>query len=88
MAERGLRLSTEKTVVRHVDAGFEFLGMSVRKYSGTMLIKPSKKGVLSFLASVRKLIKTHPTIATAALIKMLNPRIRGWANCHAQAGGL
>ena len=82
LAERGLRLSAEKTVVRHVDGGFDFLGMTVRKYRGKMLIKPSKKGVLSFLESVRKLIKQHPTITTAALIKMLNPRIRGWANYH------
>jgi RNA-directed DNA polymerase len=82
LAERGLRLSAEKTVVRHVDAGFDFLGMTVRKYRGTMLIKPAKKGVLSFLASVRKLIKQHPTITVAALIRILNPRIRGWANYH------
>lgn len=65
-----------------MDAGFDFLGMTVRKYRGTMLIKPSKKGVLSFLESVRKLIKKHPTITTAALIKMLNPHIRGWANYY------
>ena len=82
LAERGLRLSAEKTVVRHVDAGFDFLGTTVRKYRGKMLIKPSKNGVLSFLESVRKLIKEHPTIATVALIKVLNPRIRGWANYH------
>jgi RNA-directed DNA polymerase len=82
LAKRGLRLSAEKTVVRHVDAGFDFLGTTVRKYRGTMLIKPSKKGVFSFLESVRKLIKKHPTITTAALIGMLNPRIRGWANYY------
>ncbi len=82
LAERGLRLSAEKTVVRHVDAGFDFLGTTVRKYRGKMLIKPSKNGVLSFLESVRKFIKEHPTIATVALIKVLNPRIRGWANYH------
>ena len=29
LAERGLRLSAEKTVVRHVDEGFDFLGMTV-----------------------------------------------------------
>jgi RNA-directed DNA polymerase len=67
LAEKGLRLSAEKTVARHVDAGFDFLGMTVRKYRGKMLIKPSKKGVLSFLENVRELIKKHPTITTAAL---------------------
>jgi RNA-directed DNA polymerase len=82
LSERGLRLSAEKTVVRHVDAGFDFLGMTVRKYRGTLLIRPSKKGVLSFLKGVRVVIKEHSTVTTAALIGMLNPMIRGWANYH------
>jgi len=61
LAEGGLRLSAEKTVVRHVDEGFDFLGMTVRKYRGKMLIKPSKKGVLSFLASPKPARSGRPS---------------------------
>jgi RNA-directed DNA polymerase len=41
--ERGLELSPVKTVITHVEKGFDFLGQNVRKYpNGKLLIKPSK----------------------------------------------
>ncbi len=30
--ERGLSLSPEKTVITHIDEGFDFLGQNIRKY--------------------------------------------------------
>jgi RNA-directed DNA polymerase len=74
LAERGLRLSAKRRSSGMWTRAFDFLAMTVRKYRGKMLIKPSKKGVLSFLESVRKLIKQHPTITTAALIKAEPPQ--------------
>src|SRR5260370_34313740 len=32
MRERGLQLSPEKTVITHIEEGFDFLGQNVRKY--------------------------------------------------------
>jgi RNA-directed DNA polymerase len=43
LEERGLQLSAKKTVVTHIEDGFDFLGQNVRKYNGKILIKPSKK---------------------------------------------
>lgn len=57
MAERGLELSQEKTVITHIDEGFDFLGQNVRKYGGKILIKPAKDNVQAFLAKVRGIIK-------------------------------
>ncbi len=82
MAERGLQLSEEKTVITHIDDGFDFLGFNVRKYKGKMLIKPSKKNMKAFLAKVRKTIKDNPSIEQERLIQMLNPMIRGWVEYH------
>ena len=48
LAQRGLRLSPAKTRVTHIDEGFDFLGWNFRKYSGVLLIKPSKKNVQAF----------------------------------------
>ncbi|PZM50165.1 reverse transcriptase domain-containing protein, partial [Salmonella enterica] len=53
MAERGLQLSPEKTVITHIEQGFDFLGQNVRKYRGKMLIKLSRKNLRTFLAKVR-----------------------------------
>jgi RNA-directed DNA polymerase len=84
LKERGLELSVQKTKITHVDDGFDFLGFNVRKYKGKLLIKPSKKNVMSFLDEIRTLIKSNKTAKQENLIHLLNPKIRGWANyyCH------
>jgi RNA-directed DNA polymerase len=80
LAKRGLQLSEEKTRLTHIDDGFDFLGFNFRKYNGKLLTKPSKQSIKTFLANVRTLIKSHPTIKTEHLIWLLNPKLRGWAN--------
>lgn len=80
LKERGLELSQEKTKITHIDEGFDFLGVNVRKYGGKCIIKPSKKSVKSFLRSIRETIKSNPTAKTENLIYLLNPKIRGWTN--------
>jgi len=82
LAERGLQLSTEKTHVVPMDEGFDFLGWNFRKYSGTLLIKPSKKNVQVFYRKVKEVISTNKTAKQANLIRLLNPILRGWANYH------
>jgi RNA-directed DNA polymerase len=82
MAERGLSLSKEKTLITHIDRGFDFLGQNVRKYNGKMLIQPSKKNVKTFLKSVRDYLNSHKTVPASAVIAKLNPMIRGWCNYH------
>ena len=50
--------------------------------NGKLLIKPSKSNVLSFLRNLRELIRKHATISVNDLIKMMNPKLRGWANYY------
>src|SRR5258708_7059407 len=58
MKERGLHLEPSKTLITHIDEGFDFLGQNVRKYKAgkqhKLLIKPSKKNVKTFLQKVRR----------------------------------
>ena len=82
LATRGLRLSPTKTVVTHVDTGFNFLGQNVRKYRGKLLIKPSRKSVRALLGKAREIIRRGRTAPTGDLLVLLNPVIRGWANYH------
>ena len=83
LRERGLELSPTKTVITHVETGFDFLGQNVRRYpDGKLLIKPSKKNVKTFLDGIRRTIKAALGSSAADLIKQLNPKIRGWANYH------
>lgn len=82
LQERGLTLSEEKTHVTNINAGFDFLGFNLRKYKGKLLIKPSKSNVLSFLGNMRELIKKHVTTSVNDLIRMMNSKLRGWANYY------
>ena len=47
LAERGPRLSEEKTVITHIQDGFDFLGKTLRKF-GTQLISKRYRGCALF----------------------------------------
>ena len=82
LLERGLKLSPEKTLITHIENGFDFLSQTVRKYDGKYLTKPSKKAIKSFMDSIRKIIRSMRGASAEALIKRLNAAIRGWVNYH------
>jgi RNA-directed DNA polymerase len=81
-----LDLSAEKTVVTHIEQGFDFLGQTIRKYRRgkrtKFFITPSKKNVKAFLRKIRKRIKESRDLTAGELIAELNPQIRGWALYH------
>ena len=83
LQQRGLELSPKKTVITHVEKGFDFLGQNVRRYpNGKLLIKPSKKNLKTFLDGIRQTIRNARGMSAADLIDLLNPKIRGWAHYH------
>jgi RNA-directed DNA polymerase len=82
LAVRGLQLSEEKTRITHIDQGFDFLGWNFRKYSGKLLIKPSKKNVQTFYRKVADTISSNKAVRQEDLIRLLNPMLRGWAQYH------
>ncbi|NMM40950.1 group II intron reverse transcriptase/maturase [Pseudoalteromonas arctica] len=82
MAERGLTLSPEKTVITHIVEGFDFLGQNLRKYEGKLLIKPSQKNLRNLLQKVKSIVTGNKTVTASTLISLLNPVLRGWANYH------
>lgn len=82
MAERGLSLAPEKTLITHISDGFDFLGQNVRKYNGKCLIKPSRKNLHTFLTGIRQLVRSQKTVPAHVLVTNLNSKIRGWANYH------
>ncbi|ECY4647023.1 hypothetical protein ACCN59_004800 [Salmonella enterica subsp. enterica] len=82
LKERGLERSPEKTIATSISQGFDLLGFNIRKYRDNLLIKPIKNNVLTFIRNTRSLIKAHPTMATGELIRLLNPKLRGWGNYY------
>ena len=64
---RGLTLSEEKTKITHIDEGFDFLGFNIRKYKGTLLIKPSKKNVKELKHPVAYAVENYVIIPRSHL---------------------
>lgn len=88
LKERGLELSPEKTKIVHLSEGFNFLGFNVRHYRAArtskcgwkLLIKPSKESVQKLRDKLRAKWLSMPGQNVAAVVKQLNPVVRGWAN--------
>lgn len=83
LKERGLELSEEKTLITHIDDGFDFLGFNIRKYrNGTLLIKPSKKALKKFAEATHEIIYSMRSCRQADVIEKLNRMIAGWVNYY------
>ncbi len=82
LAERGLKLSAEKTRITHIDKGFDFLGQHVRRYGRKLLITPSRKNTQAFLTKVRVIVRANATAPQLQLIGALNRVVLGWTNYH------
>ena len=82
LQERGLRLSPEKTRITHIADGFDFLGVTLRKYQNKLRINPTRESLKAFLSKVRQLIRKGIALPQADLIKLLNPILRGWVNYY------
>lgn len=89
LAIRGLQLSEEKTRIVHLSQGFNFLGFNIRQYPKVntktgwkLLIKPSQESVQKLKDRLRTEWLSLKGHEMTAIIKKLNPIIRGWANYH------
>jgi RNA-directed DNA polymerase len=84
---RGLKINEDKTSIRHISEGFDFLGWAFRKFpNGALLCNISKQSVSRHRKEIKYLIKTihEPHI----LIPRLNEKIRGWMNYHHCCNGI
>ncbi|MDV3854896.1 group II intron reverse transcriptase/maturase [Elizabethkingia anophelis] len=89
LAQRGLKLSEEKTRIVHLTDGLDFLSFNVRLYQNAtarygykLLIKPSGKAEKAIRFKLKQEWKTCNGNNVDMVIKRLNPIIRGWANYH------
>ena len=83
----GLRLSDEKTGIRHIDEGFDFLGWRIQRQTrrGTkdrrfVYTWPARKALASVKARVRTITRQGTNHPLAHLLRQLNLMLRGWTN--------
>jgi len=82
LKERGLELSEQKTVITHIETGFDFLGHTVRKYRGKLLITPAKSKVKILRQKISCIVQSAKADSQLRLLRQLNPLLRGWANYY------
>ena len=87
LVNRGLELSPEKTNIRHITEGFDFLGLNLRHYKDKttktgykLLTKPSKKYLQKTRNDIREIFLSHHGKKVETLLGKINPVIRGKAN--------
>lgn len=84
----GLEISEEKSKLRDAREGFLFLGfqiIQVRKLTVGRYktkITPSKQKRLLFLKNIREVIQKNKSSSSYKLIRILRPKIIGWANYY------
>jgi RNA-directed DNA polymerase len=79
LTPRGLAFNDDKTQVVSLSEGYDFLGFNVRRYRGKLLIKPSKAAVRRIRERLRSELRSLRGSNARAVLKRLNPIIRGWA---------
>jgi RNA-directed DNA polymerase len=79
LAPRGLAFNEDKTRVMSLSEGYDFLGFNVRRYGRKTLIKPSHTAVRRIRKRLRDELRSLRGSNAQAVIKRLNPIIRGWA---------
>jgi RNA-directed DNA polymerase len=79
LAPRGLTFNEDKTNIVTLQEGFDFLGFNVRRYRNKLLIKPSKAAIRRIRERLRTELRSLRGTNAEAVIRRLNPIIRGWA---------
>ncbi|SER44350.1 group II intron reverse transcriptase/maturase [Actinokineospora terrae] len=76
---RGLTFNEDKTRIVHIDEGYDFLGFTIRRYNGKLLITPSRDAITRIKRRLRAEISARRGQHALSLLRVLNPIVRGWS---------
>jgi RNA-directed DNA polymerase len=83
--ELHMTLSAEKTLVTHIDAGFDFLGFHIQRKPGrgsriVVTTFPSKRALAAVMQKIKRATGRGTTsLRLADVLRVINPILRGWA---------
>ena len=83
--ELNMTLSAEKTLVTHIDTGFDFLGFHIQRKPGrgdriVVTTFPSKRALAAVMYKIKRATGRGTTsIRLADVLRVVNPILRGWA---------
>jgi RNA-directed DNA polymerase len=85
--ELKLTLSTEKTLITHVNKGFNFLGFNIQRVNPenrwVVHLRPSQKSVTRVKAKIKVLTERNQTLYDEVTkLDQINQVVRGWCNYY------
>jgi RNA-directed DNA polymerase len=84
LAPMGLRLSRAKTLITHIDKGYDFLGWRIQRHVRKgdtrrfVYTYPSKKALASITGKVKTICRQDRNLDLAIVLRQLNAALRGW----------
>lgn len=81
LLQRGMHLSTEKTMITNIHLGFDFLSRHYVKNGSAIISYPSTNAVMKMEYGLRQLILPFRG-SQKALIDKINKKLYGWASYH------
>lgn len=81
LSERGLELSSEKSRIVNINAGFTFMSRTYEKRGDQLYARPSDAAVERFMSSMKETIEGY-TGSQKSLIEKINKKIDGWVTYH------
>jgi len=82
LAERGLKLSAEKTRISHVKRGITFLGFQLRSEKKALRITPAPQNVANLLQKIDEVLRVHADSDPDRLVLVLGRILRGWTEYY------
>lgn len=94
--ELRLELAEEKTLITHMETGFDFLGFHIRRYmhpnkghKPVLLVKPSDKAIMRLKDKLRRMLShrqgmDHPYLKMQAVNRVLRGWIGYYQHCNAK----
>ncbi len=79
LESRGLAFNEDKTRIVRLEQGCDFLGFTIRRFNGKLLIKPSAEAIRRIRRRLRDTVRSLYGANAAAVVRALVPIIRGWA---------
>ncbi|GGV59074.1 group II intron reverse transcriptase/maturase [Streptomyces spectabilis] len=80
LAPRGLTFNEDKTRIVHLADGFDFLGLTIRRFRDSkLIITPSNKAVKRLRKRLADEMRSLRGTNAKVVIAKLNPIIKGWA---------
>ncbi len=87
LGDCGIAPDRANLTIRPISAGFEVLGLHVRRTRSRLVVRPANTSMHRMLTQVRALVRLNRGSSAGRLVQVLNPLLRDWVQQHRYVTG-